>query len=108
MINQKENWHTYWIPKYVLMRGTKNLAEMGCMSPQMTSLAKSQDIIGWKNFVERRILRHFFDIQNECLILGNHRIDAEQWIKQFISKILHITHSQWIFRNFTLHDKQKR
>ena len=38
----------------------------------------------------------------------NCRIDAKQWTRQFISKILHITHSQWIFRNFTLHDKQKR
>ena len=89
------------------MRGTKNMAEMGCMSPQMTSLAKSQDIIGWKNFMEGRISRHFFDVQNEYLTLGNHRMDAEQWTRQFISKILHITHSQWIFRNFTLHDKQK-
>ena len=29
------------------------------------------------------------------------------WTKHFISKILHITHSQWIYRNFALHDKQK-
>ena len=83
------------------------MAEMGCMSPQMTCLAKSQDIIGWKNFMEGRISRHFFDVQNEYLTLGNHRMDAEQWTKQLISKILHITHSQWIFRNFTLHDKQR-
>ena len=85
----------YWIPKYAMMRGTKNMAEMGCMSPQMVNLARSQDIIeiGWKNFMEGRISRHFFGIQNEYLILGNHRINAEQWIKQSISKILHITHN---------------
>ena len=97
----------YWLPKYILLRGTKNMAEMGCMSPQMTCLAKSQDIIGWKNFMEGRISRHFFDVQNEYLTIGNHRMDAEQWKRQLISKILHITHSQWIFRNFTLHDKQR-
>ena len=34
-------------------------------------------------------------------------MDAVQWTRQLISKVLHITHSQWIFRNFTLHDKQK-
>ena len=89
------------------MRGAKNMAELGCMSPQMSQLAKSQDIIGWKNFMEGRISRHFFDMQNEYLTTGNHRINAEQWSRQLISKILHITHSQWIFRNFTLHDKQK-
>ena len=45
----------YWIPKYILVRGTKNMAELGCMSPQMSCLAKSQDIIGCKNFMEGRI-----------------------------------------------------
>ena len=89
--NKTERELAYWIPKYILMRGTKNMAEMGCMSPQMTSLSKSQDIIGWKNFMEGRISRHFFEIQNEYFTLGNDRIDAEQWTR----------------RQFTLHDKQK-
>jgi hypothetical protein len=33
-------------------------------------------------------------------------LNSADWAKQFISKILHITHSQWIFRNFSLHDKR--
>ena len=33
-------------------------------------------------------------------------LNGSDWVKQFISKILHITHSQWIFRNFSLHDKR--
>jgi hypothetical protein len=32
-------------------------------------------------------------------------LNAANWTKQFISKILHITHSQWIFCNISLHDK---
>ena len=55
------------------------MTELGCMSPHMTSLAKRQDIIAWENFMEGRISRHFFDIKHECLTLGKHRIDAEQW-----------------------------
>ena len=54
----------YWLPKYILMRGTKNMAEMGHMSPHMERLAKSQDVIGWKNFMEGRISRWFYCIQN--------------------------------------------
>ena len=83
------------------------MAALGYMSPQISCLAKSQDIISWKNFMEGRISRRFFDAQKECLTLENHKIDAEQWTRQFISKILHNAHSQWIFRNFTLHDKRK-
>ena len=33
-------------------------------------------------------------------------LNGADWAKQFISQILHITHSQWIFRNFTLHNKR--
>ena len=57
--------------------------------------------------MEGRISRHFFDMQNEYLTMRNHRIDTEQWTRHLISKVMHIAHSQWIFRNFTLHDKQK-
>ena len=32
-------------------------------------------------------------------------LNGESWTTQFISKLLQITHSQWIFRNFSLHDK---
>ena len=33
-------------------------------------------------------------------------LNSADWVKQFISKILHITHSQWIFRNISLHNKR--
>jgi hypothetical protein len=36
--------------------------------------------------------------------LGNRK--KNPWPNEHISKILHITHSQWIFRNFSLHDKR--
>ncbi len=32
-------------------------------------------------------------------------LNREDWTKQFISKLLQITHSQWIFCNFSLHDR---
>ena len=33
-------------------------------------------------------------------------LNREDWTKQFISKNLQITHSQWIFRNISFHDKK--
>ena len=75
--NKTERELAYWIPKYILMRGTKNMADLGCMSPQMSQLTKIQDIIGWKNFMEGRNSRHFFDRKNGYLTMRNQRIDAE-------------------------------
>jgi hypothetical protein len=33
-------------------------------------------------------------------------LNGEDWTKQFISKILQITHSQWIFRNISFHNRK--
>jgi hypothetical protein len=95
----------YWIPKYILMRGNKPFAELGATSAKMLALAKSQDIIGWHNFTEGHISNHFYEIQQFYLAMHSSYLSNADWTNQFISRILHITHSQWIFRNISLHYK---
>ena len=95
----------YWIPKYILMRGDKPLSAMGHMSQQFKALAASQDIIGWREFTEGHISTHFYTIQAFHLTMSSSYLNGEDWTKQFILKILQITHSQWIFRNVSLHDR---
>ena len=95
----------YWIPNYILMRGHKPLSMIGFMSPQFKALATSQDLIGWRDFTEGHISTHFYAIQTFHLAMSSSYLNREDWTKQFISKILQITHSQWIFWNISLHDK---
>jgi hypothetical protein len=95
----------YWIPKYILMRGDKPLTMMGFMSPQFKALANSQDLIGWRDFMEGHMSTHFYAIQTFHLAMSSNYLNGEDWTKQFISKILQIMHSQWIFQNITLHDR---
>ncbi len=52
----------YWIPKYILIRGDKPLTMMGFMSLQFKALANSQDLIGWRVFMEGHISTHFYMI----------------------------------------------
>ncbi len=33
-------------------------------------------------------------------------LNGSDWTKHFITKILQITHSQWIYQNISLHDKR--
>ena len=97
----------YWIPKYILCRGTVSFSDMGNLGPMSSSLrilAASQDIIGWREFMEGKISHQFYRIQEVHLIGTHTNMTASLWTKTFISKVLHITHSQWIFRNFMLHD----
>jgi hypothetical protein len=39
--------------------------------------------------------------------MSNNFLNGSNWTKQFISKILQITHSQWIYRIISLHDRRQ-
>jgi hypothetical protein len=86
----------YWIPKYILMRGDKSFVELGAMSPKMMALARSQDIIGWRHFTEGYISIHFYNIQNFHLAMISSFPNGTDWAKQIISRLLYISHLQWI------------
>jgi hypothetical protein len=78
---------------------------MGYMSPKMKALAESQDLIGWRNFTKGYISMQFYEIQNFHLAMSRSYLNGSDWTKQFITKDLQITHSQWIYRNISLHNK---
>lgn len=106
-LNKNNNTHhelAYLVPKYILCRGTVKFCDLGPMSPQMMEIATQQDLIGWRNFLEGRVSKSIYTLQRTHLLLSSSHLKARNWMKQFISRILHITHSQWLFRNFTLHD----
>ncbi len=96
-----------WIPKYILMRNDKPFSQLGHMSPRMHSLTESQDKIGWRNFTKGYISTHFCEIQNFHLTMTSSYLNGTDWTKQFISKILQITHLQWIYSNILLHNKSQ-
>lgn len=37
-------------------------------------------------------------------MISHSRINGDDWMKGLINRLIHISHSQWLFRNFTLHD----
>jgi hypothetical protein len=61
---------TYWIPKYILMRGEKPFASLSAMSPRIKALAISQDKIGWRDFMEGCISTHFYFVKHYHLALS--------------------------------------
>jgi hypothetical protein len=93
-----------WVESYILGQGRKYLRVDHCPH-SIRELVSSQTRIGWRNFMEGRISMHFYRLQFCHLIYARTNMTAGSWVKTFISKLLHITHSQWIFRNFMLHEK---
>ncbi len=96
----------YWIPKYILMRNGKQFSHMGHMAAKMRALAESQDKIGWKIFMEGYISCHFYTIQRFHVLMSSSYLNGSNWTKMFISKILHLTHSQRMYQNISLYDKK--
>lgn len=96
----------YWVAKYIRGHGAVPFADLGSMSPRMCALAESQDLIGWRNFMEGWVSSNFYTIQLEHLAPGIVRLNASDWMKGFITRarVLQMTHAQWLLRNFMLHD----
>jgi hypothetical protein len=53
--------------------------------------------------LEGKILTEFRRIQDNYVVSMDTHLTAASWTGQFISRLLHISHSQWIYRNITLH-----
>ena len=115
-VSELEQWLTtsdntdpelcYWLMKYIRGRGSLCFSELGDMSPPLQSAALSQDAIGWRNMMEGRVSTHFHRIQRSHLSTAQSKLNGDDWMKGLINRLLHISHSQWLFRNFTLHDAQ--
>ena len=96
----------YWIPRWIKCRGVRQLQEMGPMSGEMKILAKSQDLIGFRHFMEGRISKQFWEMQSRHLALSPGHLNGTEWTKHFITRVIKISQSQWIYRNVSFHDKQ--
>jgi hypothetical protein len=105
----------FWVPRYLKARNRvlfqdlpsyAPIRAMVGMSSQMRAVAIGQDSIGWTHFLEGKITGHFLGMQCLYLRTTHCKINADNWVKGFITKILAISHTQWIFWNITLHDQQ--
>ncbi len=69
--------------------------------------AVGQDLIGWTEFLHGKVSIEIASIQQlHCKSSPSYQLTGTDWMKAFISHLLQMSHSQWIFRNYTLHDKQ--
>jgi hypothetical protein len=101
----------FWIKKYLLFCGTRSFSSLvdkgGPATPLVSTAAASQDLIGWVEFLHGKISVEFRTIQDIHCALSSCQMTGEDWMKAFVSNLIQISHLQWIFCNFTLHDKQR-
>ena len=55
--------------------------------------------------MEGKVSKKIAAIQDAHCAISPCLMNGTDWMKHFISHLLHLSHSQWICRNITLHDK---
>ncbi len=67
-------------------------------------MGQSQDKIGWRQFLEGMISKEITGIQQQHYALRGLRMSMERWSSRLITWLLEITHGQWVYPNFIVHN----
>jgi hypothetical protein len=93
------------IVEYVQRRGTVTMEEAISEAPlRFQPMALSQDKIGWRRFLEGMILKEIANIQLQYYAVNGSRMSLEKWCSGLITRLLEITHRQWLYRNYVVPD----
>jgi hypothetical protein len=75
------------------------------MDHRYRKVAKEQDAIGWRRFMEGMICRGLRSLQEKFTTVDGSNVSGEQWDEGVIIKLLEITHGQWLYRCVQVHDR---
>ena len=67
-------------------------------------MALSQDKIGWRRFLEGMISMEITYIQRQYIAVNGSRMSLDKWCTGLITRLLEITHGQWLYWNYIVHD----
>ena len=90
---------------YARGRGGRSMTEItGNRGRRFRSFAKSQDIIGWRRFMEGMVSKELIKIQTTYYEIHGGKYTPTSWVRQLVIQLLEITHGQWLYRNVQVHD----
>ena len=74
---------------------------------RLERMALIQDRLGWDNLVEGRIPTIYVEHRRMHLASIKTTMTAKRWAKGLITRLLQMTHKQWLLRNAKVHIKRK-
>ena len=89
--------------EYAKGRDSMTMEEI-CLPEIYRLFAKSQDKIGWRRFMEGMISKEIGPIQWRYLTATGSTLSLEKWTIGLITRLLEVTHGQWLYRNVQVHD----
>ena len=73
--------------------------------PRFQRMARDQDEIGWRRFMEGMVPKGLREIQSTYSVIEGSNISPEQWMVGVIIKLMETTHGQWLYRCIRVHNK---
>jgi hypothetical protein len=93
------------IVEFVRRRGTVKMEEAIIDAPpRFRHMALLQDKIGWRRFLEGMILTEITSIQRQYIAVNGSCMSLDKWCTGLITRLLEISHGQWLYRNYIVHD----
>ncbi len=90
---------------YVQGRGTITMASaVRNAPPRFQPFGQSQDVIEWRQFLEGMISKEIVVLQQQFYTVNSSWMSLDKWSSGLITQLLEITHGQWLYRNFMVHD----
>ena len=68
-------------------------------------MARAQDLIGWWRFMEGMVCKEIRAIQCTHSSVTGLRCNTECWGRELVTRLLEVTHGQWLYRNVQVHDR---
>jgi len=68
-------------------------------------MARAQDLIGWRRFMKGMVCKEIRAIQRTHSSITGLRCNTECWGSELVTRLLEVTHGQWLYRNVQVHDR---
>ncbi len=69
------------------------------------TMAQSQDSTGWRRFMEGMVCKEIRVIQSSYSSGTGLRCNTANWGRDLVTRLLEVTHGQWLYRNVQVHDR---
>jgi hypothetical protein len=60
--------------------------------------------MGWRRFLEGMISKEIVDLQQQFYTVNGSQMSLDKWSTGLITRLLEITHGQWLYQNFMVHN----
>jgi hypothetical protein len=91
--------------KYVQGWGTVTMASAGQNAPAwFQALGYLQNKISWRRFLEGMVSTEIVALQQQFCAVNGSRMSLNKWSSGLITRLLEITHGQWLYHNFIVHN----